>query len=106
MRRRGHKDIVTPEVRAFVLRRDGECLAHKFDASHVCRDIWGTPHSPYDMDKCSLEHVKSELRLGRRAESDPAHLVALCAAANIGVPSKALRTYMRAYLASVNGTAA
>lgn len=40
--------------------------------------------------------------MGRRAPSDRKHMVALCLDANVGVPSKAEREWMRQYLASVN----
>ncbi len=73
------------------------------DPDHVCRDRWGEPHSPYDLDKLSLEHVHDTGgMMGKRAESDPAHLVALCYGANVGVPSKAQREGFRSYLAAVN----
>lgn len=101
--RRKRKDPVTPELRDFILNRDKECLAHKLDPEHVCRDTFGNPHSPYDLWRLSLEHVKSELRIGRRAPSDPRHLVALCYALNDRVPSKAEREAFRSYLARVNG---
>jgi len=96
-------DPVTPEVRREVLRRDGECVLAKLDPEHyVCRDAWGNRHDPYDRDKLTLEHVKDELAMGKRAPSDPQHLVALCAHANIGVPSKAQRALLRQYLREVN----
>lgn len=94
-------DPVTPELRREVLRRDGECVLVKRDPFHVCRDQWGNWHLPNDLNRLSLEHVKSEPRMGVRAPSDPRHLVALCHAANIRVPSKDERAWMRAYLESV-----
>ena len=102
LRRTGRKaDPVTPETRLFVLRRDGECVLHKRDPFHVCRDQWGAWHAPDHLLKLSIEHVKSEPRMGVRAASDPEHLVALCHAANLAVPSKAERSWMRAYLQEV-----
>lgn len=91
---------VSPEVRERVLRRDGRCFLAD-EPGHVCRDLWGTPHAPDDLDRLSLEHVKTELAYGRRAPSDERHLLALCAFANVSVPSKAQRARMRAYLAEV-----
>ena len=40
--------------------------------------------------------------MGRRAPSDRTHMVALCHAANVGVPSKEARAFFRGYLATVN----
>lgn len=102
IRRRARKDPVTPETHAAVLVRDRACVLSKRDPEHVCRDQWGNRHDPDDLARLSLEHVKSELRAGRRAPSDPAHLVAMCHGANLAVPSKAEREWMRGYLASVN----
>jgi len=101
IRRRPQPDPVTPEVRGAVLLRDGGCLLARLEPAHVCRDAWGNHHDPADLSKLSLEHVKDQLRMGRRGASDPAHLVALCYAANDRVPSKAQRTMFREYLATV-----
>lgn len=101
IRRRRRKDPVTTETHAAVLYRDRECVLSKRDPEHVCRDQWGNRHEPDDLARLSLEHVKDELMAGRRAPSDPAHLVALCFGANVGVPSKVEREWMRAYLKEV-----
>lgn len=93
------KDPVTPELHAAVLTRDRECVLWKRDPSHACRDQWGNPHRPDDLARLSLEHVKDEPRMGKRGPSDLRHLVAMCHAANIAVPSKAAREWMRDYLA-------
>ena len=95
------KDPVTPAVRSTVLRRDGECLEYKRNPAHVCRDRWGASHAAWALDLLTLEHVKDQPRMGVRAPSDPAHLVALCFAANVGVPSKEARAFFREYLAGV-----
>lgn len=95
------KDPVTPAVRELVLRRDGRCFVTRVDATHQCRDQWGVPHSPYDLDKLTLDHVKDQPRMGVRAPSDPAHLVAMCWGANVGVPAKHVRQAERSYLAMV-----
>jgi hypothetical protein len=95
-------DRVTQDVAETVKLRDGQCVLARLDPMHHCRDQWGEPHSPYDLGRCTLEHVKTELRMGKRAPSDPAHLVTLCGYANImRVPTKAQREMFRAYLASV-----
>lgn len=98
MRRRAQRDPVTADTRALVLARDGGCVLAQADPGHQCRDAWGTPHDYRDLRRLTLEHVKDSLRMGVRAPSDPSHLVALCAGANIGVPSKAQRAILREWL--------
>ena len=97
---RAKPDPVTGAVRWAVIHRDGMCVLAKLDPEHQCRDQWGEPHARYDQRKLTLEHVKDDLRMAKRAPSDTAHLVALCAGANIGVPSHEQREQMRAYLRS------
>lgn len=95
------RDPVTPELRQHVLRRDGRCFLYRLDDTHACRDQWGNPHSPFDLSLLTVDHVKDEPRMGVRATSDARHLVAMCYAGNVGVPSKAVRQAQRAYLAEV-----
>lgn len=102
IRRKPRTDPVTPELHAAVLVRDRACLLSKIEPDHLCRDQWGSPHAAGDLARLTVEHVKDQPRMGRRAPSDMAHLVALCAAANIGVPSKGQREAFRAYLRAVN----
>lgn len=93
------RDAVTPEVREAVLRRDGRCVLWIRDPGHACYDVWGAPHGSGDLDRLTLEHVKDKLRMGKRAPSDPAHLVALCGFRNaIRPPTKVERSWMREYL--------
>lgn len=101
-------DPVTGAVRWVVIHRDQTCVLAKLEPGHICRDRWGETHGASDQRRLTLEHVKSELAMGRRAPSDLSHLVALCAHANISVPSKGQRELMRAYLAALypNGVAA
>lgn len=93
------RDKVTPELREAVLRRDGRCFMTRMVPWHVCFDAFGHKHAPDDLDRLTLEHVKDEPRMGKRAPSDEQHLVALCHRANVGVPSKVTRQAMRRYLA-------
>lgn len=102
LRRHPKADPVTPAVRSTVLQRDGECVLFKRDRSHVCRDAFGRPHAPFALSLLSLEHVHDGYGMtGKRAPSDPAHLVAMCHAANVAVPSKDVREWCREYLARV-----
>ena len=96
------RDRVTPELRESVLRRDGRCVLSRFDAAHECRDVWGREHEADDLDRLTIEHVKTHLRLGRRAPSDAGHCLALCGYRNvIRPPTKVERGWMRDYLAAV-----
>lgn len=60
-------DKVTPAVALEVLNRDSGCIAPRLGGTTM--DCFG---------RNRLEHVKDEPRMGRRAPSDPAHLVTLC----------------------------
>ena len=88
------KDPVTIETRLFVMGRDLEQMwLHSEDLIHhgvsrrkylaVRRIICVAPMlDPSQSGTCwgrsTLEHVKDDLRMGRRAPSDAAHLVTLC----------------------------
>ena len=61
------KDPVTHAVALTVLERDEGCVAV----------VLGEDPSSC-MGRLTLDHVKDQPRLGKRAPSDPAHLVALC----------------------------
>jgi len=102
VKRRPHADPVTSELRDFVLARDGMCFKYRVDDKHYCHDAFGNPHSPFDRERLSLDHVKDAPRMGKRAPSDAAHLVAMCHAANGAVPSKAVRELERKYLQEVS----
>lgn len=96
------RDRVTPELREFVLRRDGRCVLSIFDVAHECRDMWARPHRSDDLDRLTIEHVKTHLAMSRRAPSDAAHCVALCGYRNVNrPPTKTERAWMRAYLSRV-----
>lgn len=96
--RRAKADPVTAEVRWAVMHRDHECFLHRLDPDHVCRDRWGNVHPPTATRSLTVEHVKDDLRMGVRAPSNIGHLVAMCHAGNVGVPSRETREAMRAYL--------
>lgn len=100
---RDEEDKVTPEVRDAVLRRDGMCFAAMIDEEHECRDRFGMPHRPDNLRLLTLDHVHDAATMGKRAPSDPAHLVALCASANNFGWASAHRREERAYLREVNG---
>ena len=101
VRRRKHK-VDMGSLRQQVFERDGVCIGYLFDQTHICADLAGS-HSPYNLDRMTLGHVKGELRMGVRADSDPAHCVTECLKLNTKPPSKAEREFERAYLARLYG---
>ncbi len=92
------RDRVTEETAQLVFARDGGCMAPRLGGSR--NDCWGRDR---------LEHVKDEPRMGRRAPSDPAHLVVLCQghtedgmrAGFVWATDRKNRERMREYLAAV-----
>ena len=92
------RDRVTPALYQAVMERDRSCILAQLDAAHVCRDRWGTPHPSDATHVLTIEHVKTDLRAGRRAPSDLRHCVAMCYTGNVGVPSKSQRALIREYL--------
>lgn len=100
---RAEEDKVSAEMRRAVLARDKACVLWIMDHGHSCRDRFGVPHAPFDERRLTIEHVKDQIGMGVRAPSDMAHMVALCGGANVGVPSKAEREWMRDYLRRVEG---
>jgi hypothetical protein len=65
--KRRRPDPVTHDVALTVLQRDSGCVAVAL----------GEPPSTCG-GRLTLDHVKDQPRMGVRAPSDPAHLVALC----------------------------
>jgi hypothetical protein len=96
--RRLNPDPVTVRMRWDVMHRDRMCVLAQLEQGHVCRDRYGNVHRPDDIQRLTVEHVKDELRMGKRASSDLSHLVAMCHASNVTVPSKAQRAAIREYL--------
>jgi len=87
------KDPVTPGVAQAVMLRDAHEIwldAEAYSRLKVTEQNYWTKRiicvapvlDPSQSGACwgrtTLEHVKDDLRMGRRAASDPAHLVSLC----------------------------
>ena len=83
-------DPVTLEMREAVFERDGwQCVAPRLGAADPCI-VWLT-----------LDHVQSGYgRMGKRAPSDPAHLVTLCRHHHLDGWATSHRPELRAYLGS------
>jgi hypothetical protein len=91
-------DPVTPELRLFVLRRDGACVAAVLaPGSHECRDSFGTPHRPDALWKLQVDHIR--LEPGGKRRSVASQLVSMCANAHLYDGwATANRPAIRAYL--------
>lgn len=83
------KDPVTPELRVLVISRDIRQFVDRTPLFHSRRgSVASMPGcvaaflAPSTSGPCwgrlTLDHVKDEPRLSKRATSDPAHLVTLC----------------------------
>ena len=95
------RDPVTPEVREAVLRRDGGCVAPELWPCIEHGADCGSPPDPCD-GRLTLDHVKDEPRMGKRAPSDPAHLVTLCWHHHLDGWATSHRPELRAYLREVS----
>ena len=103
-RRKPHRDPVTPETHQLVIERDiryaGGCVAAFLDPTHGCRDRWGEPHEP--TVRLTLDHVHTGYgMMGKRAPSDPAHLLSLCWFGHLGGWGTAHKDASRWYLEKV-----
>ncbi len=99
LRAKPQADPVTPKLYRLLLGRDRGCVLAKLDPSHGCTDRWGYRTHPWDPRGLSVEHVKRDLRAGRRADSLPAFTAIICAGTNGKPPSKEERAKLREYLA-------
>src|SRR5436305_1489585 len=83
IRPKPRKDPISTDLRNRVLRRDGRCFASMvIDGvmvlpGHRCHDMTEY-HAPTDLGRLTYEHIKWVLRMGKRAEPDEFHAVALC----------------------------
>ena len=90
IRRHRKSDPVTPELRAQVLERDGGCVAPRLGAQASCDG------------PLTLDHVREQPMMGKRAPSDLDHLVTLCRWHHIdGGWATSHRPELRAYLLEV-----
>lgn len=89
-------DPVDPMLRIRVLQRDNGCVALRLD-----------PGAGPCAGRLTLDHVRDEAMLGRRAPSDERHLVTLCELHHTGLVAgsnwaTSHRPELRVYLASVD----
>ena len=64
-KRHAHKDPVTPELREYILTRDGGCVAPLLEMEREC------------FGRLEIDHVMNAGK-GKRGPSIPTNLVALC----------------------------
>lgn len=94
MKRKPHKDPVTPELRLAVLTRDQGCVAVRLDR-----------HAGQCRGRLTLDHIHTGYSvMGKRAPSDMAHLVTLCEHHHLDGWATSHRPELREYLASVEPT--
>lgn len=84
------RDPVTDDVRQAVLLRDGPCIAPVLD-----------PDADLCDGRATLDHVKSQPMMGKRAPSDTAHLVAVCWHHHLDGWATSHRPELREYLRGV-----
>lgn len=78
-----------------------EFLAQKRVRPLCLVELLDQPASRKCSGRSTLEHVKDQLRMGKRAPDDEQHLVILCEEHNVWhPPSKELRAKIRRYLAN------
>lgn len=86
------KDPVTPDLYQSILRRDGRCVAPTVDPNQS-----GTCSG-----RLTLDHVKDQPMMGKRAPSDRRHLVTLCEKHHLWTSwATSNRPGLRRYLADV-----
>lgn len=85
------RDPVTPELRVLVLTRDRGCVAVRL----------GEPPASC-AGRLTLDHVKDQPMMGRRAPSDLAHLVTVCWHHHLDGWATSHRPELRAYLRAVS----
>lgn len=107
-------DAVTPELRAEVLAADGyRCVARMIRCDHArdldaCRNRWGAvviESGRYPLSALTLDHVKDEPMMGKRAPSDRKHLATLCWHHHLDGWATAHRPELRSYIARREGVA-
>lgn len=96
-------------LRRHVFERDQGCIARVFAIGrepHECRDKWGEPHSPLEVDRLTLAHVpeRGQNGLGLKPPDDELHTVAECYGSNVLTgpgqgPTHELREFERRWIA-------
>lgn len=106
LRRRPHKDPVTPQVRQTVFLRDQEQANIRTKTANPCVAAFLLPSTSGPCwGPLTLDHVKDRPMMGKRAPSDEQHLVTLCAGHHLETDwATSHRPLLRWYLASIYDT--
>lgn len=80
-------EVGWPALRAHVFQRDGGCMAPQLD-----------PTVKGCNGRLTVDHIKEQPRMGKRAPDDEAHLVSMCVYHHLGGWATAHRPELRAYL--------
>jgi hypothetical protein len=95
-------DRVTPALWAYVVRRDGGCMAPLLDReAGPCRNKWGMVVGRTHENALTVQHLWLDYSVkGDRAPSNKEHLLALCYGHHLGgwATRKASLDLQRAYL--------
>lgn len=84
------RDPVTADLAEYVQRRDRGCVAPRLGAVQPCGG------------RVTLDHVKDQPRMGKRAPSDARHLVSVCELHHLWTGwATSHRPELREYLAEV-----
>lgn len=100
--RRKPEDKVTPDVAAFVFRRDGACVPSMLGAPGLCTDTFDNVLAATNVERMTLDHVRDHAMMGKRAPSDAAHLIVTCAGHGVQRWELANRDVIRTYLSKVD----
>ena len=109
-----HRDPVSADLREEVLRLDAyRCVARLVARQlglpiDACRNKWGDSiivTGRYPVSALTLDHVKDEPMMGKRAPSDVRHLVTVCWHHHLGGWATSHRPELRQYLANREGAA-
>jgi len=93
-------------MRQLVIERDMDeygnpCVAPRLGAKDGCADRWGRPIWVAEERAITLDHVRDQPMMGKRAPSDPHHLVSLCWHHHLDGWATSHRPLLREYLAGV-----
>ncbi len=102
IRRKPHADPVTPTVYETVIERDRWAAWNRRRTMYPCVAAALFPdQSVMCSGRVTLDHVKDEPQMGKRAPSDPQHLVTLCAYHHLEGWATSHRPLLRWYLRSI-----
>lgn len=85
-------------LRSFVINRDRMCAGFLADPMHQCRNRYGDPHQPDDLEQLTLEHCPGVHGPADIRRDDEQHCGTLCYALNVGGTPAWARAWIRDHL--------